>query len=80
MSAFIHYFGTPAFVLALGSFVWRVSRAVLLHRAGAIALKRGSKDPHGEAGLEIVGKLTSESEPWYQAILPWRKPDDGSGP
>lgn len=81
LSEFTHilvYVGTPA--LAVGSFAWRLSRAVLLQRAGSAALKHGSKDPHGEAGLKIIKALTRESEPWYRAILPWRKPDDGSGP
>jgi hypothetical protein len=67
--------------LALGTLAWRVSRAVLLQRAGAAALKHGSEDPHGKAGLKIVKALTSDSEPWYRAILPWRRSDDGqSGP
>ena len=59
-------------------FAWRVSRAALLYRAGATALKRGNEDPHGKAGLKIVKELTSENEPWYLAILPWRKSDGGS--
>jgi hypothetical protein len=81
MSSFTHilaYVGTlTAFVLALGTLAWRVSRAVLLQRAGAAALKHGSKDPRGKAGLEIVDALTGENEPWYKAILPWHRPDDG---
>ena len=48
LAVFTHlltYFGAPAtLLLALGSFAWRVSRAVLLHRAGSAALKHGSKD------------------------------------
>lgn len=80
MSSFTHilaYVGTlTAFVLALGTLAWRVSRAVLLYRAGSAALKYGSKDPHGQAGLKIVDTLTGENEPWYRAILPWRKSDD----
>ncbi|HET6191108.1 MAG TPA: hypothetical protein VFE59_29395 [Trebonia sp.] len=68
------YAGTlTALVLALGTFAWRVSRAVLLHRAGSAALKHGSKDPRGKAGLRIVDALTSDNEPWYRAILPWRE-------
>jgi len=80
MSAFTHvltYAGTlTALVLAVGTLAWRVSRAMLLHRAGSAALKYGSKDPHGKAGLKIVDKLTSDNEPWYRALLPWRKSDD----
>jgi hypothetical protein len=72
----IAYVGTPT--LAFGTLAWRVSRAVLLQRAGATALKHGDEDPHGKAGLEIVKALTDE--PWYKAVLPWRRPDDGSGP
>jgi hypothetical protein len=49
---------------------------VLLHRAGATALKHGSEDQRREAGLRIVDALTSENEPWYRAILPWRRSDD----
>ena len=77
LSVFAHlliYVGTPA--LALGTFAWRVSRAVLLQRAGTAALRHGSKDPHGKAGLEIVKALTTE-EPWYRAIWPWRRSGDG---
>lgn len=69
----LSYVGIPAFVMALGTFAGRFSRAVLLHRARAAALKHGSKDPRGKAGLEIVKALTDENEPWYRAILPWRK-------
>ncbi len=78
MAVFTHllpYVGTPALVLAVGTFAWRVSRAVLLQRAGAAALKHGSKDPHGRAGLEIVEALTRE-EPWYRSLIPWRRSDD----
>jgi len=81
MSAFTQiliYVGGPA--LALGSLAWRVSRAVLLHRAGAAALKHGSEDQRREAGLEIIKALTDADEPWYLKALPWRKSDDGSGP
>ena len=82
MSAFTHvlpYAGTfTALVLALGTLAWRVSRAVLLHRAGSAALKYGNKDPHGRAGLKIVDKLTSDNEPWYRALLPRHKSDHGS--
>lgn len=52
-------------------------RAVLLQRAGATALKQGSEDQRGQAGLEIVKALTSDNEPSYLAVLPWRKPGDG---
>jgi hypothetical protein len=69
--------GTPALILALGSCAWRVSRAVLLQRAGSAALKGGSEDDRREAALEIVKSLTGENEPWYKAILPWRRPGDG---
>jgi hypothetical protein len=51
-------------------------RAVLLQRAGGAALKHGCKNSRGEAGLEIIKALTSDSEPWYRAIRPWRKSDD----
>jgi hypothetical protein len=76
LSVFTHlliYIGTPA--LALGTFAWRVSRAVLLYRAGSTALKKGTEDPRGKAGLEIVEELTRESEPWFRAIL-GRRSDD----
>ena len=81
MSAFLHvlpYVGTiTVFVVALGSCAWRVSRAMLLHRAGSAALKHGSDDPHGKAGLKIVKALTSDDEPWYLKALPWRGSGDG---
>jgi hypothetical protein len=51
-------------------------RAVLLQRAGGAALKHGCKNSRGEAGLEIIKALTSDSEPWYRAIRSWRKSDD----
>ena len=80
MSSFTHvltYVGPPAVLLpALGSFARRVSRAVLLHRAGATALKHGSEDQRREAGLKIVDALTRE-EPWYRAVWPWRRSGDG---
>ena len=79
MSALTHVLtdiGTPALIVALGGFAWRVSRAVLLHRAGVTALKHGSEDQRREAGLKIVDALTSENEPWYRALLPWRKSGD----
>ncbi len=74
MSAFTHsiisYVGPPAvLLLALGVFAWRVSRAVLLYRAGTAALKHGSKDPRGKAGLKIVDALTGADEPWYRALM-----------
>ncbi len=50
---------------------------MLLQRAGSAALKRGSEDERREAGLKIVDALTGENEPWYRAILPWCKSDDG---
>jgi hypothetical protein len=81
LSVFTHvlaYFGPPvALLLALGSFAWRVSRAALLQRAGAAALKHGSEDPHGKAGLEIIKALTRDNEPWWREILPGRRSDDG---
>lgn len=80
MSVFTHILsivGTPALLLALGHFAWRVSRAVLLQRAGSVALKRGNEDQRPEAGLKIIDALTGENEPSYWAILPWRKSDDG---
>jgi len=77
LSAFTHslisYVDSPALVLALGTFVRRVARAVLLHRAGVAALKHGSEDERREAGLEIVKALTDENEPWYRALPWWRK-------
>ncbi len=80
MSAFTHiltYFGPPVgLILAVAGSVGRISRALLLYRAGSTALKRGSEDERGEAGLHIVDALTRESEPWYRAILPGRRSDD----
>jgi hypothetical protein len=80
MSAFVHilpYVGTlAALVLAIGKTAWNVSRAKLLQRTGDTALGEGDKNPRGRAGLEIVRALTSENEPWYRAILPWRKSGD----
>lgn len=68
------YVGPPAvLLLAPGVFAWRVSRAVLLYRAGAAALKHGSEDPRGKAGLKIVDALTGADEPWYRALMWWRK-------
>ena len=79
MSVFTHilaYVGAPAtLLLAFGTLWWRVSRARLLWRAGDTALEKGSEDPQGKAGLEIVKALTGD-EPWYRQIL-GRKPDDG---
>jgi hypothetical protein len=79
MSAFIHvltYVGLPAVILAIGRTAWHVSRARLLERAGDTALEKGSKSSRGMAGLEIVKALTGESEPWWRAILPWRRTGD----
>lgn len=77
VAAFTHslisYVGSPTLVLALGNFVRHVTRAVLLHRAGAAALKHGSEDERREAGLEIVKALTDENEPWYRTLPWWRK-------
>jgi hypothetical protein len=84
LPAIVHvltYIGTlTAFVLALGTFAWRVSRAVLLYRAGGAALKHGDKNPRGRAGLEVIKSLTGQDEPWWRAILPWRRSGDESGP
>lgn len=81
MSVFITHVLTqmdlPAVILAIGWTVWNISRARLLRRAGDTALEKGAKDPQGKAGQEIVKALTSDSEPWYSAILRGRKPDDG---
>jgi len=81
LSAFIvhilTYVGLPAVILAIGRTAWNISRAKLLQRAGDTALGAGDKSPRGRAGLEIVKALTSNNEPWYRAILPWRKPDNG---
>jgi len=81
LSSFSHYLpylGTlAALVVALGTFAWRVARAMLLHRAGVTALRHGSKDPRGRAGLRIVDALTSDNEPWYLALLPGHRRDDG---
>ena len=50
----------------------RVSRAALLHKAGAAALNQGTEDQRRDAGLAIVEALTRrEREPWYVAALPW---------
>jgi hypothetical protein len=80
MSAFTHsllsYVGPPAVLLAIGVFAWRVSRAVLLYRAGSAGLKHGIKDPRGEAGLKIVDALTGADEPRYRAILGRKSGED----
>jgi hypothetical protein len=67
------YVGLPAVILAIGRTAWNISRAKLLQRAGDTALDAGDRNPRGRAGLEIVKALTSENEPWYRAILPWRR-------
>jgi hypothetical protein len=70
---FLPYAGTlTTFVLALGAFLWRRSRARLLDRAGVVALEKGDDDPRGRAGLAIV-KMLNDDEPWYRSILPWRR-------
>jgi hypothetical protein len=51
---------------------------VLLYRAGSTALKQGSEDERGKAGLAIVDALTRRDEPWYRAIIKAR--DDQAGP
>jgi hypothetical protein len=80
MSAFVHilpYMGAFATViLAIGRTAWNISRAKLLQRAGDTALDAGDKNPRGKAGLEIVRALTSDNEPWYRALVPWRKSDN----
>ena len=71
MSVFIKllpYLGSSAFIAALGGFVWSVSRARLLRRAGDTALEKGCEDPQGKAGLKIVKALTTD-EPWYRQIF-----------
>jgi hypothetical protein len=77
VSAFIRVLasvGTPADILAIAGGLVRVSRAALLHKAGSTALSHGTEDQRREAGLAIIEALTRrESEPWYRAILPWRK-------
>jgi hypothetical protein len=79
MSVFIHYLPyVGVVILAIGRTAWNISRAKLLERAGDTALNQGDRNPRGRAGLEIVRALTSDNEPWYRAILPWRKSDDGS--
>jgi hypothetical protein len=84
MSSITHVltdFGTPAFVLAAGRVVVQISRTILLHRAESAALSKGDEDPQGRAGLAIIESVNRrEREPWYLAGLPWRRPDDGSGP
>jgi hypothetical protein len=80
MSAFIHiftYVGLPAAILAIGRIRWIFSRSRLLERAGDTALKTGDKNPRGRAALEIIKSLNGENEPWYRAILPWRRSDGG---
>ena len=81
MSTIIHvlaYAGTlTALVLAIGRTAWNISRARLLKRAGDTALEAGDRNSRGRAGLEIVKALTGENKPWYRAILPWRRSDDG---
>ncbi len=79
MSAFIHILtGNPALILAAAHSAVRVSRSVLLYRAGSTALKQGSEDERGKAGLAIVDALTRRDEPWYRAIIKAR--DDQAGP
>ena len=83
MSAFLHIFTYVAPLTALVGVIGRtyckVSRARLLRRAGDTALEKGYSNPQGKAGLQIVDKLVEE--PWYKAILPWRRSgDDQSGP
>lgn len=69
--------GTPtAFILALRSFISRLTRDKLLSRAVSAALEHGDKNPRGRAGLEVIRSLTGENEPWYRAILPWRRSDE----
>jgi hypothetical protein len=78
MSVFIHYLPYVGMViLAIGRTAWNVSRAKLLQRAGDTALNEGDRNPRGRAGLEIVKALTSDNEPWYLALLPGRRRDDG---
>jgi len=80
LSVFTHiltYVGTPALVLAFGTSAWRICRAMLLYRAGSAALNQGSDDERRKAGLKIIKVLTSDDEPWYRAILPWRRSGDG---
>ncbi len=80
MSAFTHvltYAGTlTPLVLAIGRTNWNISRAKLLQWAGDTALEAGDRNPRGRAGLEIVKALTRDNEPWYRALLTWRRPDD----
>ncbi len=72
--------GVPASILAIGVCAWRMSRSWLLLRAGSVALNPSSDEKCRKAALKIIDKLTDDSVPWYKAILPWHKPDDGSGP
>jgi hypothetical protein len=80
LSAFIvhilTYVGLPAVILAIGRTAWNISRAKLLQRAGDTALEAGDRNPRGRAGMEIVKALTSDNEPWFLSLLPWRKSDD----
>jgi hypothetical protein len=79
LSALLHvltYVGTPAVILAIGRIRWIFSRSRLLERAGDTALEAGDKNSRGRAALEIVKSLNGDSEPWYCAILPWRRSDD----
>jgi hypothetical protein len=78
MSAFTHllpYVGSPALIVAVAHSAKPAFRSLLLYRAGSTALKRGSEDERGKAGLAIVKALTRE-EPWYRALIPWRKSGD----
>lgn len=70
------YFTNPAIIVAAAHSVRPVFRSLLLYRAGSYALKHGSEDERREAGLKIIDALTSDDEPWYRALMPWRKPDD----
>lgn len=69
MSALIHALTTPTIVLATARGLKHVSRSVLLYRAGSTALKRGSEDQRGKAGLEVVDALTRRDEAWYATLI-----------
>ncbi|MFZ0166073.1 MAG: hypothetical protein WAL12_21030 [Trebonia sp.] len=84
MSAFVHilaWVGAPAsLALAIARTIVHLVRAWLLAKAGSAALEPGDVEKRRQTALEIVKVLNPEREPWFRAILPWRRPDDDHGP
>jgi hypothetical protein len=72
-----HWVGYPAVLLpVIAHSVEHLTRAWLLIKAGSVALEKRCNDKRRQTALEIVKVLHPEREPWYRAILPWRRPDD----